>query len=192
MKEFKKITEEEWLDSNYKLNLLPNNVKEMFQDKVSSFSNEILERLYECESPIEQMLYIEMKSVFNSNIWSTINNFVDVLGIEPQFKIKCKENNYRVDFAIIVEFKSPFTNNLYYKVFVVECDGHEFHEKTKQQVIKDNERTRDLQKNGYEVIRFSGSEIFEDVKGCTLKIFEIIYSYFWEEFVIKGGTCYGR
>ena len=60
--------------------------------------------------------------------------------------------------------------------FVIECDGYEFHQKTKKQVEQDNERQRALQKEGYEVIRFSGSEIYHRPKKCALEVKKIILS----------------
>ena len=54
----------------------------------------------------------------------------------------------------------------------VECDGHDFHEKTKEQAARDKKRDRDLQALGYRVLRFSGSEIYRDVNACILAIFE--------------------
>ena len=57
---------------------------------------------------------------------------------------------------------------------VIECDGHDFHEKTKQQVARDNERELALKMNGYDVIRFSGSQIYNDPLGCAEKAFKYI------------------
>jgi hypothetical protein len=42
---------------------------------------------------------------------------------------------------------------------VIECDGHDFHEKTREQATKDKSRDRDLLNLGYPVMRFTGSEI---------------------------------
>jgi len=53
---------------------------------------------------------------------------------------------------------------------VVECDGHDFHEKTKQQVTKDNRRERELQIAGWHVFRFSGSEIWNHALRCCKDI----------------------
>ena len=44
--------------------------------------------------------------------------------------------------------------------FVIECDGHEFHERTKAQAAHDKARDRELQGRGYQVLRFAGSEIW--------------------------------
>ncbi|MCX6922700.1 MAG: DUF559 domain-containing protein [Verrucomicrobia bacterium] len=49
------------------------------------------------------------------------------------------------------------------KKMIVECDGHDFHEKTKEQARCDKERDRNLQSLGYPVYRYTGSEIYADV-----------------------------
>lgn len=53
------------------------------------------------------------------------------------------------------------------KKLVVECDGHEFHERTKEQAKRDRERDRRLQKAGYRVFRFTGSEIWRNAHKCA-------------------------
>ena len=60
--------------------------------------------------------------------------------------------------------------------FDIECDGYEFHQKTKEQIIYDNERERNLKKEGYEIIRFSGSEIISNPYKCVQDIIDIILS----------------
>jgi hypothetical protein len=42
----------------------------------------------------------------------------------------------------------------------VECDGHDFHEKTKEQAKRDKRRDRNIAGAGMDVVRFSGSEIY--------------------------------
>lgn len=74
--------------------------------------------------------------------------------ITPQAEIETVTKKYRVDFLLLYDTAS-------YKInIVVECDGHDFHQKTKSQVEKDNLRDRDLIENGYQVLRYSGSEIY--------------------------------
>lgn len=53
------------------------------------------------------------------------------------------------------------------KNLVVECDGHEFHERTPEQAKRDRERDRRLQRAGYHVFRFTGSEIWRDAHKCA-------------------------
>jgi very-short-patch-repair endonuclease len=43
---------------------------------------------------------------------------------------------------------------------VVECDGHQFHERTKEQAAHDKRRDRELMALGFHVLRFTGSEVW--------------------------------
>lgn len=73
---------------------------------------------------------------------------------------------YRVDFT----FKSADGN----KKLVVECDGHDFHEKTKEQASRDKERDRFLQSEGWVVFRFSGSDIWNNPNSVTGEILDFL------------------
>lgn len=63
---------------------------------------------------------------------------------------------FRVDFQYTV-FGSHGRKRL-----VVECDGHDFHERTREQAAHDKARDRAIVNEGCRVIRFTGSEIFRD------------------------------
>lgn len=71
---------------------------------------------------------------------------------------------YRVDFYVTCKNESV----------IVECDGHDFHEKTKEQVAKDNERDLGLKMEGYEVLHFSGSQIYKDPFIITLNVIDYL------------------
>ena len=109
-----------------------------------------------CESSIERLFFETFDAIRTKNIHTMYDYWLD-----PQVEI----GNYRVDFELI--------NNKDKKI-IVECDGHEFHQKSKQQVEKDNQRERDLKKLGYEVVRFSGSEIFKDAEKCVEDLLDIL------------------
>ena len=109
-----------------------------------------------CESSIER-LFLETFDAIRTKDRNTMFDYCLV----PQVEI----GNYRVDFELI---------NHKDKKIIVECDGHEFHQKSKQQVEKDNKRERDLKKLGYEVVRFSGSEIFKDAEKCVEDLLDIL------------------
>lgn len=64
---------------------------------------------------------------------------------------------YVADFVLFKEFFIPS---------VIEIDGHDWH-KTKEQRFADYQKERFFMKNGYMVIRFMGSEVFVDSKGCA-------------------------
>jgi len=78
--------------------------------------------------------------------------------VAPQVQI----GNYRVDFAIRHLFGLSGCSGI-----VIECDGHDFHEKTKKQAAKDKARDRDLQQMGFRVFRYAGSEIWKDPLTCA-------------------------
>lgn len=126
--------------------------------------------LIDCESPIEQLLSLSFQKL-NMQAIINFNPFIDILNIERQYEIKCGGKKYRVDFYIPVWYKNQDT-----EVFIVECDGYEFHQKTKEQIEKDNIRTRDLQKAGYTVIRFSGTEIWHKPYRCAIEVLNLILS----------------
>lgn len=56
----------------------------------------------------------------------------------------------------------------------IEVDGHEFHEKTKEQAARDKSRDRKLVRLGFHVLRFSGSEVFASPVGCWKEIENIV------------------
>ena len=53
------------------------------------------------------------------------------------------------------------------KSMVIECDGHYFHERTKEQALHDRERDRFMQSEGHLVFRFPGSAIYKDAFKCA-------------------------
>ena len=109
---------------------------------------------------------LEYMSLYNPAI-------VDV-NIKNQPRITVDGKKYRADFMVSVEYKGK--TGAYYVHYLIECDGYEFHQKTKKQVEYDNARTRDLQKCGYIVVRFSGSEIWNHPHNCIMELVSIILS----------------
>ena len=69
--------------------------------------------------------------------------------ILPQFKWE----TYRIDFCL------RFHNTP--QIFV-ECDGHDFHERTKEQAEHDRSKDRAIQAAGIPILRFTGREIWRD------------------------------
>lgn len=91
--------------------------------------------------------------------------------IVPNFEIiEAKKVKYRLDFALFS------TGGM---KLAIECDGHDYHERTKQQAKHDKERDRWLQGQGWFVARFTGSEIYKDPFEVVSKIGDIVFS--WED-----------
>lgn len=79
--------------------------------------------------------------------------------IKSQFQI----GKYKVDFKIY--------NTKNNRTILVECDGHDFHDKTKEQRAYEKSRDRFLQKNNYKVFHYTGSEIN---KNCFFVVSEVL------------------
>lgn len=137
-----------------------------------------------CESPIEEMF---LATVFAQNIDNHAfpvhlygdQNRRNVAGdtyddsrelfhgahLWPQAKI----GNYRVDFLFVNIGKQGR------RLVVVECDGHDFHERTKEQAGRDKARDRYLVSRGIIVLRFTGSEIYRDPWVCWTETFNVLW-----------------
>lgn len=161
-------------------NKLPDKCKEMFFDEVSKVSfdvsfeemgkicNSVFSEIFEfyeyCESPIEQIF------LFAFSIYRSKKDLPCI--IFPQEEVTCCDGKeYRADFILVFSESlsarglEPINN----VKLLIECDGHDFHEKTKDQVARDNDRDLDLKNEGYDIIHFSGSQIFNDPMGCVEK-----------------------
>lgn len=84
----------------------------------------------------------------------------DVLFLYLQAQTSVDGRDIRVDFAIVSRD---------YRL-AVEVDGHDFHERTKEQAARDRSRDRALLANGWQVLRFTGSEVWRDPDRCAAEI----------------------
>ena len=153
--------------------------KQRLFESASVYLDEILECSIQSvvtESPIElellRALYL-FSIVKYTQIPHERNAGQTSLTVATQKKI----GSYRVDFLIT-------TNETDIKV-VVECDGHEFHERTKQQAAKDKSRDRQLVSLGYAVLRFTGSEIWKDPWECASEINDLIVNSWLKKWFAK-------
>lgn len=81
------------------------------------------------------------------------------LFIFPQVSI----GQYRADFVLEYRAQGQVVSSL----VVVECDGHDFHERTKEQARRDRERDRWMAERGLKLFRFTGQELYEDAAACA-------------------------
>lgn len=110
-----------------------------------------------CESPIEQMMLFALWDVqrFCSRIMRR-DGIVGSTVVTQQAVVGTGDEQYRVDFLLEVRLPGKTA------ALVIECDGHAFHEKTKDQAARDKSRDRALTALGYTVLHFTGSEIWKD------------------------------
>jgi very-short-patch-repair endonuclease len=113
---------------------------------------------------------VDIKNIFFDNAFTKVNQcespleahfYVIALDTIPELEPQFEVDRYRLDFAIPGE-----------KV-AIEIDGHEFH-KTKEQRTRDAKRERYLQAQGWRVIRFTGTEIFENVFKCVEEVKSLV------------------
>ena len=141
-------------------------IEERSESVAARFVDECYHVIRHCESPIESLVLAALFAVRDMQPFTTLHfedgefperpEFGEAAFFYPQVKI----GPYRVDLAvwdasIPLEVRDP-------RIMIVECDGHDFHEKTKEQARRDKQRDRFLQSRGYKVLRFTGSEIWAD------------------------------
>lgn len=128
-----------------------------------------------CESPIEEVLMAAL--YIASKICEETIHFMpggSSLPDRPFFDQtafiyqQIGLGQYRVDIAIH-DATLPFEIGEP-RIMIVECDGHDFHERTKEQARRDKQRDRFLQSRGFKVLRFTGSEIWADPDQCADEI----------------------
>lgn len=119
-------------------------------------------------TPIEQILFVAL------DIYQYHQNKDDKFWFTfyPQEIIKTNKSNYVVDFYIESFCYCGF-QELCEKRIIIECDGYDSHH-TKQQRNYDIERENDLKMNGFSVIRFTGSQIYNDPYKCVFQILKFL------------------
>ncbi len=130
-----------------------------------------------CESPIEKQFFLWLHAnLCGAHILSYIDRIRVVLPkdeapkpdgnevfIFPQATIE----NMRIDFLVELHSGKKISR------IAIECDGHDYHERTKSQAAKDRSRDRKLQKLGLKVFRFTGSEIHHGPQKCAREVCDL-------------------
>lgn len=113
------------------------------------------------ESPIEALIGGAIEGTASNPLSKEKAPWLDII-VRPQVKI----GKYRIDLAVyqVTSDGKTLTASL---IIAVECDGHEFHERTKEQAARDRRRDRWFLSQGIPVMRFTGSEIFNDCWQCA-------------------------
>lgn len=127
-----------------------------------------------CESAIEAMLIAALDFTCHLSAWHGVGTPIryvhaskfdqsraDFTGITivPQYEWE----GLRIDFALFVpELNAP--------LLFIECDGHEFHERTAGQAERDRKKDRKIQQASLPIVRFTGREINRDPFACADEI----------------------
>lgn len=138
-----------------------------------------------CESPIEELLGLA--------VFHYIHDYIDDVEREdggvhwmvsdytwpnepgaPFDGIYCYQQaqigNYRADFLFYV--RDEFRGIKHF--VVVECDGHDYHERTKEQAARDKSRDRWMTSKQVTLLRFTGSEIWRDPEAAADEVCDLL------------------
>ncbi len=155
-----------------------------------------------CESPIERQFAL---GFFLIEGWSAVPTGRKSIRVQSPnedwgFRVipQCKFESHRtperpvigrVDFVLEAEVAT----GSFYKLGV-ELDGHEWHERSKEQATRDRERERRLLSDSglNALIRFSGSEVFRDPASAATDAINVLTNQ-WAMFawLVKNGNKKG-
>lgn len=152
-----------WASDLYKENKFYSNV-------LDDFFNGGDFRYQYCQSPIEEIFIFAYDLLIASKPFPECEE----LQFEPQKEIYVGNKKYIADFYLEIKQEDEWIKTDGNIKLIVECDGHEFHEKTKEQVERRNQRDMDFKMAGYDVIHFSGSQLYKDAMGCANQVYTYI------------------
>lgn len=140
---------------------------------------------YGIDSPIERILAVGIFALVESSdyLYAPVISAESILGdggdlhpmvreriaregtmlVQRQYKLL----DWRADFV----FSIPSISD---KKVIVECDGHDFHERTKEQAARDRSRDRAAQEAGHMMLRYTGSEIYRDPMVCAENVIKAV------------------
>lgn len=141
--------------------------------RLDDLRTELEEALWElhgyCESPIERIMATRLLfancGYSKNGHWNRVWPYGLSAGPTPGPKLEDRDiiiapqeqiGAFRVDFVLLFQAGEKCAR------YVIECDGHDFHERTKEQAARDKKRDRILQSAGYQVFRYTGSEIWRN------------------------------
>jgi len=144
--------------------LMEERVRQVYDCLISKQKYHFIIPLNFCESPIEKMFYL---CLLGEQLYSAARIGGEVK-IIPQLEVELSGNTYRPDFTMFLA-----TAEKQIKA-IIECDGHDFHEKTKEQAREDRKRERLFVRHGYKVLRYTGQEIYENPFRCADEVFKTL------------------
>lgn len=183
-------------------------IEELLEDRRETFEEDqqTIRKMYQlCESPPEQLFLAHFLSHISDiglghartggrdnphvlmDQWAAPHVLGVLMRFWPQYSIQTRLDGqlrtYRLDFALICSRWTwdPGTWQDLAKI-AIEIDGHDFHERTKQQAHRDKLRDRALANEGFTVLRFSGSDIHRDPRACAEQVVTIADKRLMEAF----------
>jgi hypothetical protein len=161
-----------------------------------------------CQSPIERALAVAIEIASNGDhsiggtFWTlqndkeTDNTPCSTIVGTPQFHLQGFKLDFRLKwFNVVPDPRNPTIRDGGWEVpgfyeaektLFIECDGHDHHERNKEQAQRDRKKDRYFQKHGMTLLRFTGSEIWADPMACANEII----GYFLDADSAAWETCH--
>jgi very-short-patch-repair endonuclease len=128
-----------------------------------------------CESPLEEKLAYAFSTLSRFE-WRQPDDDPWEVGRWPGWFLALlaqpEYGPYRADFGISSwvhedDESPPF-------IVIIEVDGHDYHERTKEQAERDKSRDRFMTATEARVFRFTGREVWRDAEACAAEVLEYV------------------
>lgn len=122
-----------------------------------------------CESPIEAMFAVALFAARDGD-GPFLRRVDPAAGDKPSPIARGRAGALYLQYPLILDGRAvrlDFAVVLGKKRLAIETDGHDFHERTKQQAASDKSRDRLLTAAGWKLLRFTGSEVYADAAKCA-------------------------
>jgi len=139
-----------------------------------------------CESPLEVRLARALERYFGDELVDPTttglpNVVADIDGWGGHFAIQPSLGWCRPDFMLFATARNVDAwrdaADLLRTVVVIEVDGHDYHERTKEQARRDRARDRAMLWRGWLPLRFTGQEVWQDATACAAAAGELWYAH---------------
>jgi len=153
---------------------------EYLEEVEDRFDTQMEDVLDGVQSPIEQLMAVALAYSITSQLWhadiGNQNTFHAADNVDPLEVIKDNPpqthgidiwpqapiGRYRADFLVrYAHWRGGYVFG------AIECDGHDHHDLTKEQAIRDRERDRFFQASGLLILRYTGKEIWRSPLKCA-------------------------
>lgn len=137
---------------------------------------DLIEPAQRIESPLELVMLCAIKTAdkfigFHDQAGDFLREFRQSGGIEFDLRPAVPVGTYRADMIMQAKVDG---GGFQPAPVVVECDGFNYHDKTRAQACHDRARDRYMQRQGYVVARFAGDEIVEQPFACAFEVFDLV------------------
>lgn len=121
-------------------------------------TNKCNECLFVLQSPLERQLYLELsKTYIRFQTQYPLNWYGENISIEGK-TYGDKNNNFKEVLTVVDFYIEKRQTKL-----CVYTDGHTYHERTEEQAQRDRNIDRKLQELGFQVLRYTGKDVIENV-----------------------------